>query len=527
MKEKATGGKRSILFRFAKTVERIGNKLPHPIYIFAYILVAVMIASAICSTLGVSVTYSAAAADGTVSEKTVSVINLLSRSELQNFIANISEAYNQVKTLNLLIIVVMFMAIAEETGIFQTALRKALLKAPRFLATYALCVVGICANICSDAGMILSPTLGAVLFKALGRNPWIGIAAGYGAAAAGFTANLLPATTDVALSGISAQLAEAEGFHVHALSNYIFLVVATLLAGATLAYVTEKFLAPLYGDYKQGEKLKDESGLMSYTLTHEEEKGLRRSGIGALCFMVVLVLGCLPIKDVPLLGFFRDPTTLTLVPKSPLLSGIVPVICIFFLCIGVPYGITTGAIKKKGDIPVMMIKGVEKMAGLISIFFFCSLFIYQFNRSGLSTVISVSGERLIRSLGLDGFPLLVAFILVITIINIFMYSGTAKWMILAPVFIPLFTRLGIHPAMTQLAYRIGDSSTNNLTPLNACLLATIVLMQQYRDPVLNPEEPGMGTVLSGQFAVSITILVTMVLLLGVFYYTGLPIGIGM
>jgi aminobenzoyl-glutamate transport protein len=520
-------GKKNILFRFAKTVERVGNKLPHPVYIFIYLLIAVMIASAICSALGVSVTYDAAGSDGTVSEKTVSVINLLSRSELQNFIGNISNAYNQVKTLNLLIIVVMFMAVAEEVGLFQSALRKLLLKAPRILATYALCVVGICANICSDAGMILSPTLGAVLFKALGRNPWIGIAAGYGAAAAGFTANLLPVTTDVALSGISAQLAEAEGYHVHALSNYIFLVVATIVAGATLAYVTEKFLTPLYGDYKEGEKLKDESGLISYALRPEEEKGLKRSGIGALCFIVFLILGCLPVKNVPLLGFFRDPDTFTLVPKSPLLSGIVPVICIFFLCIGIPYGVTTGAIKKKSDIPSLMIKGVEKMAGLISIFFFCSLFIYQFNRSGLSTIISVSGEMLIRSFGLEGFPLLVVFILVITVINIFMYSGTAKWMILAPVFIPLFSRLGIHPAMTQLAYRIGDSSTNNLTPLNACLLATIVLMQQYRDPELNPEEPGIGTVLSGQFVVSITILVTMILLLAVFYYTGLPIGIGM
>jgi len=519
--------KRNALIRFAKRVERVGNKLPHPAYIFLYLLAVVMIVSAILSAAGVSVTYDSVTSDGTVIEKTVSVVNLLSRSELQNFISNINTAYNANKTVNLLIIVTMFMAVAEASGLFEASLRKVLLKAPREVATYALCVVGVCSNICSDAGMILAAAIGAVLFRALGRNPWIGIAAGYGAAAAGFTANLLPVTTDVALSGISAQLAEAEGFTVHALSNYIFLLVATFVVAAALTFVTERFLAPLYGDYQPGEKEHDVSGLASYELTHEEEKGLRYAGIGALCFIAFLVLGCLPVRNFPLLGFFRNPDDFTLVPKSPFMSGIVPLICIFFLCIGIPFGIATGKIKKKDDIPRIMTEGVAKMAGLIFIFFFCSLFTYQFNRSGLSTVVSVYGEKLISSVGLEGYPLLVVFIFVITIINIFMYSGSAKWMILAPVFIPLFSRLSIHPALTQLAYRIGDSSTNNLTPLNACLLATIVLMQQYRDPEINPEEPGMGTVLSGQFALSIATLVSMVLLLGVFYFTGLPIGIGM
>jgi aminobenzoyl-glutamate transport protein len=522
MEEKA-----SRVIRFAKAVERIGNKLPHPAYIFLILIIAVMVTSAISAAAGVSVTYDAAASDGSVTKKTVQVVNLLSLAELQNILSNVNVAYNANTTVNLLIIVTMFMAVAEESGIFEAGLRKLLLGAPRGVATFALCVIGVCSNICSDAGMILTAAIGALLFRALGRNPWIGIAIGYGSASAGFTANLLPCTTDVALSGISAQLAQAEGFHVHALSNWIFLAVATPVIGVALTWVTEKFLARLYGDYKPGEKAADEAGLKTYELTPHEERGLRNAGKGMLVFAGVLLLGCLPVKNVPLVGFLRDPKTFALVPKSPFMSGIVPIICLFFLSVGVPFGRAVGKFKKPDVIPKAMGRGVAKMASLIAMFFFASLFIYQFNRSGLSTVVSVNGERLISSLGLSGFPLLVIFSLIILFVDIFMYSGTAKWMILAPVFIPMFSRMGIHPAITQLAYRIGDSCANNLTPLNACLLAAIALMQEYRDPALNPDEPGMGTVLSGQFAVSIATFVSMAALLAVFYFTGWPIGIGM
>lgn len=519
--------KESGIIRFSRSVERAGNKLPHPMYIFLYLLIACMIISAICAAAGVSVTYDAAAKDGTVAQATLEVKNLLSRAELQNFLGNIIAAYQANTMLIPMLVVAMCMAVAEETGFFEAALRKLLLGAPRGVSTYALCVVGVCSNICSDAGMILAPAIGAVLFRALGRNPWIGISIGYGASAAGFTANLLPATTDALLSGISAGLAEKAGYTVHAMSNYIFLFVATWIVSLGLTYVCEKFVAPVYGDYEGGKSAKDESGLKKFALTDAENRGLKFAGIGALVFLAVLVLGSLPMPEFPfLLGFFRSAKN-QLVPSSPLMSGIVPLIGIFFLVIGIPFGYGCGKIKKKGDIPKIIQKGVIKMSGLVFIVFPASLFIYQFNRSGLSTIVSIGGERLLRAIGLSGYPMLFLFILVIAVVNIFMYSGSAKWMILAPIFIPMFANMGIHPAVTQLAYRIGDSCTNNLTPLNACLLAVIAMMEQYRDPELNPEEPGMGTVLSTQLPISIVTMLSMAILLAIFYYTGAPIGIGM
>ena len=530
--KQSTTTKPSGMMRFAKAVERAGNKLPHPMYIFLYLLIGCMIISAICSAAGVSVTYSASTklADGTyeVKEATVAVKNLLSRAELQNFLENIIAAYQANTMLIPMLVMAMTMAIAEETGFFEAALRKMLLSAPRSVATYALCVVGICSNICSDAGMILAPAIGAVMFKALGRNPWIGIAIGYGASAAGFTANLLPATTDAILAGISANLAADAGYEVHALSNYIFLIVATWTLAAVLAFVCEKYVAPIYGDTKASYS-GDESGLKKFSLTAEENRGLKFARIGAITFAAVLVLGCLPFADFPfLLGFFRSVNgKLVGLTNAPIMKSIVPIIGLFFLCIGIPYGYGSRKIKNKNDIAKMIQRGVIKMSSLVFVVFPCSLFIYEFNRSGLSTVISVGGERLLRSIGLSGLPMLLVFILVIACLNIFMYSGSAKWMILAPIFIPMFANMGIHPAITQVAYRIGDSSTNNLTPLNACLLAVIALMEQYRDPELNPENPGVGTVLATQLPISIATMITLAVQLVVFYLLNIPIGIGM
>lgn len=524
MSNKLANQKDSGIIKFARTVERAGNKLPHPMYIFLYLTIICMVVSAICASMGVAVTYEAAQSDGTVVEKTVEVVNLLSRSQLQSFLGNIINAYKANTMLMPALVCCMCMSVASEVGFFETALRKMLMGAPMAVSTYALCVVGICSNICSDAGMILAPTIGAVLFKALGRNPWIGISVGYGASAAGFTANLLPATTDALLSGISVSLAEEAGYTVHAMSNYIFLFAATWVAALALTFVCEKFVTPVYGDLQAGEG--NDEDLKKFALTDAENKGLKFAGIGALVFLAILVLGCLPVENMFLLGFFRNDSG-GLVPTSPLMSGIVPIIGIFFLVIGIPYAYGSGKIKSKKEIPGLITIGVEKLAALIFVVFPCSLFIWQFGVSGLSTVISVGGEKALRAIGLSGFPMLVCFIIVIAILNIFMYSGSAKWMILAPIFIPMFANMGVHPALTQLAYRIGDSCTNNLTPLNACLLATITLMAQYRIPELNEEEPGVGTVLATQMPISIAICISMTALLAVFYFTGLPIGIGM
>ena len=268
----------SSLLRMSKKVEEWGNKLPHPLYIFLYLLAIIYIASLFCSWAGVSVSYTHAAANGAITQKTAQVVNLFSKDQIQKLLVSFVPSYGTPVLLSMLIIS-MCLGVTEESGFFNASLRKALLGAPPAVATFSLCVVGVCANQCGDVGMILTPTLGAVLFQALGRNPWIGIVTGYASAAAGFTVNLFPGNTDVLISSISDGVAKGLGYEVNALSNYYFLSSATFFTAGACTLVAETFIVKLFGDTR---KTMDESALNSFKLTEAENRGLRWAGIGIL-----------------------------------------------------------------------------------------------------------------------------------------------------------------------------------------------------------------------------------------------------
>ena len=521
MKTAETKKQSGLFFRFVKLVEAGGNKLPHPVYIYVFLIAVVFVVSMICANAGVSVSYDAVnRATGEIVPTTVHAVNLFSKEALQKFLANIVTAYDNNAVLPAILVITMFIAVADKSGFFSAALRKLLLGAPRSVATYALAVVGVCANVMSDAGMVLAASLGAVVFKAIGRNPWLGIMVGYGAAAAGFTANLIPANTDILQGTITNSVSEPLGVTINPLCNYYFMIVATFFIAAGITLICEKLLVKLLGDKEPGSAVSD-SGVNEYDLTKEENRGLKYAGIAFLVFAAI-ILACAIPKD----GFFRNAEG-GLLPRSPLISSLVPIICIAFLVLGVAYGTGSGTIKKAKDVPLMMTDGVRGLAGLVTNFFPIALFIYVFGLSNLSSIIAVAGERFLRSIGFTGLPMLCVFSITMGVMNMFMYGGASRWAIFAPIFVPMFMGLDIHPALIQLAYRIGDSWACNIMPLNACLLITLTLMSQYRDPEINPDEPGLGTILSSQIPISISTLVVMLTLMCIFTLTGIPLGPGL
>lgn len=504
--------------KFAKTIEKVGNKLPHPFYLFLFLIGVVLVVSFICSMLGVSVTYTSAAQDGTMKEATAAVVNMLSKEELQSWLANFIQAFTDSPNLTSVLIITMCVAICDESNFFKVGLRKLLSNAPNGMVTFVLAMVGVCSNICSDGGTILVVMLGAIVYQAIGRNPWIGIVVGYGSAGAGYMGNLLPSVGDVVVSSITNGVSEPLGYIVNPMVNYFFQASACIVLAFVTTILTEKVLVPLYGDTDRSRKTGGSREALS--LTKEENRGMKFAGYGALAFVAVMLIFCVPKN-----GFLRSAEG-ELLPSSPLMSGLVPIISIFFVILGVCYGIGAGVIKSKNDIPKMMTNGVKSVSSLVLILFVVSEMLYVFNRSNLATVISVSGERFLQSIHFTGLPLMIAFIVVIAVTNLFMYSASAKWMILAPIFVPMFLNLGIDPAVTQCLYRIGDSCTNNLTPLNAAIVFAISMMNQYRIPEINQEEAGMGTLLSGQMVFSIVYLIVLVAMFVVFYYCGLPLGLG-
>lgn len=507
------------IMRMTRTVERVGNKMPHSAYLFLYLMIIICVASAVCSALGISVTYTTIGKNGAAVENTVKVFNLLSKAGISDYLTKMLTEYKALTLLSQNIMLVMAFSVAEESGFFSALMRKTLLSAPQAAVVYALCVIGVCCNICGDAGMILACSLGAITFKAIGRNPWIGGITGYASCAAGYTANVIPASIDANLANITQQVCDAMGIgvSVHVLSNYTFMVVSTFVLAAVCTVVCETFLVKMMGDRK-GASTPEE--LDKASLIPDEEKGLRASGIAFLIFIALLLLATVPSD-----GMLRNADG-TLLPKSPLMTAIVPLVFIAFITLGVTFGIAGKVIKKSKDIPVMMAQGVAKNSSTWIVFFFVSQFLYMFNTSKLATVISVGGERFLRSVGLTGLPLMLLFIVIVSIINVFMYSASSKYLILAPIFVPMFSNLGIDPALTQLAYRIGDSCTNSITPLNACLIACVSILNSYRDEQYNHEEAGIGTIIAPTFVFCMALLVTFILLFIVFWYAKWPIGLG-
>ncbi|MBQ4424187.1 MAG: AbgT family transporter [Lachnospiraceae bacterium] len=505
--------KESRLIRFTKRLEKLGNKLPHPLLLSVFLLAALYLLSFILAKAGVSVDYEQ---QGVIQH--VSVVNLLSRESLRDVITGLTSIYQSNSVLPAIIIICMFTAVANESGFFSAFLRRLISGVPAGVTTYILALCCLSTNIMSDAGILLAITLGASIYKALGRDPWIGIMLGFSGFCTGFVAHVIPSNTNILNYTITNASSAAYGVELNPLSTYYFEVAATFLAALVLTFMCEKVLPRLfYG----GKILPVSSSEVRQTeLSPEEKRGLRVAGYGFLVFLALMLL-----LTVPPHAFFRNDDG-TLLPKSPLISSIVPLLSFLFLLLGVCYGKGSGTVHRAEDVIKMMIQGVKNIATIIIVFFPISVLIYSFNHSNLQIVLASLGERFFRSIGVSGLPLLYIFILFLLCLTFFTYGGSIRWAIFAPLCVPLFLKLGIHPAMTQAAYRIADSCGGAISPIYSAIPLILSYMEENRDSSLHAEKPGIGTVLSVQLPMSAAMLLALTALLTLFWLLGLPLGVG-
>lgn len=512
-KKKMTG-----MERFIRGIEIVGNKLPHPFWLFVWLMFIVLILSFLLSKAGVSVTYMAAKAGSEPVETTVMVENLLSKAQLQNFFVNFIKNYINFAPLGLIMVMTLGISLIEQPGLISAFMRKTILGAPSYLVTATLAFIGINANLASDAGIIFTPAIGGAIFKALGRNPWVGIITGFAAATGGFTANLFVAGTDGLLAGITESVVKGIGLDAptHVLINWYFMMAATVVLTIVTTVITEKFTVKLLGD---NTAKKDPTYLKEHEVKPHESRGLRFAGITLLVY-VALVL----VLTVPKNAFFRSASG-TILPSSPFLSSVVPLLFFLFFFVGSAYGVGAGTIKKAEDVPKYMQKGMGGLLSFLVVALPAAMFIQLFNDSKLTTILAVKGGQLIEAWGLGGVPLIVMFVLLVCFVNLFMISGSAKWLILAPIFVPMFAQVGFAPALTQVAYRAGDSSTNIISPLSYYLPVIIGLLEQYK-PEGQEGKIGIGSVISYSLPYSIAYILMFLVMLIVWYVFKLPLGPG-
>ncbi len=507
------------LERLIRRLERAGNRLPHPFTLFVVLGLGILLLSAVLSELGVSAVVQASPKPGAPPVPTVvEVRNLLSGPFLQDFLTRFVSIYSDFPPLGLTMAMMLGIGVLEQSGFMSALMRRTLLGAPPFLVTALLAFVGINANLASGAGVIFTATVGAALFKSLGRNPWLGVAAGYAAGSGGFTANLLIAGTDVLLAGITDSAVRGAGLTapVHPLMNWYFMVAATFVVTLTVTLVTERVLTRVLPD-DPATATREE--LSRHALHADERRGLRWAGLAAAVCLGLVLLGAVPQE-----GVLRNELG-NFLPESPLTEGSVAILFFFFFTVGTAYAYGARVIQSNREIPRLMEGGLRGILGFLVVVLPAAVFIHLFNESRLATLLSAYGASWLRDVQLGSIPLLILFIGVVALLNIFMTSGSAKWLVLAPVFVPMFAAVDLSPAATQLAYRVGDSATNVISPIKSSLPVMIGLLEQYRRQD-DPRPVGIGTVIAMEFPYSLGLLVALVLLLVLWILFGLPLGPG-
>ena len=516
IKEKGTK-KRSLFDKFIDGVEKVGNKLPHPFWLFIALSVVVVLVSALLSHLGVEVTYLKGANGASPEMVTEGVNNLLSGETLTDITMNLPSIYASFYPLGLVITIMLGVGILDKTGMFSALIRKTIMGAPSSMIVAIVALVGICSNIASDAGIIVLPALAAAIFQSMGLNPWVGIFVAYAAADGGWTANLIVGGSDAIIAGITESVVAGLGIDapVGIMMNYFFIFAATFVIMACIILVTKFYVEPRLGAKSLSA---DSSKLKEQALTPEEDRGLKFSGIAAIVFLVALLAVILPAGSP-----FRNAEG-GFLPKSPFLSSIIGILFLFFATVGIAYGKGSGAIKSMRDVPSIMQQGLSSSLSFLVIALPAAIFIRLFSASNMSTIIGVSlGQWLERS-NIKGFPLIIAFVLICAVFNLFVTSTSAKWIVLAPIFIPAMATLGFSPAFTQASFRIADTCTNIISPIEYYVPVIMGLLAAYNE---KPERKvGIGTVVSMMIPYSIAFFIGLIGLLFIFYFFNLPIGPG-
>ncbi len=497
---------------FLDFVERAGNYLPHPASLFAIFALAVVVLSGIFAGFDVSVTHPSTG-------ETVRPVSLLNLAGLHRILTSMVTNFTSFAPLGTVFVAMLGIGLAESSGLIGAALKKLVLSAPPRLLTFAIVLAGVLSNMASEIGYVLLVPLAAIVFHSAGRHPLVGLAAAFAGVSGGYSANLLLGTVDPLLAGISEEAAKIvdPDYRVSAAANYYFMASSTLFIAFAGTWVTERIVQPRLGRYT-GESVSREG---MTTLSAEEERGLKWAFVAALMFGVFLLWGTVPTSWdlLPGAGFLRNLETGGLL-RSPFLSGIVAFIFLGSLFVSIAYGKGAGTIGNDTDVVEGMGKAISTLGTYTVLVFFAAQFVSFFNWTNLGQIFAVKGAEGLKALGLGPIPLMLSFILLTMFINLFMGSASAKWAIMAPVFVPMFMLLGYSPELVQTAYRVGDSVTNIIAPMMSYFALIVAFVARY------DRKAGIGSVIALMLPYTIVFAIVWSVLLSVWILLGLPVGPG-
>jgi aminobenzoyl-glutamate transport protein len=537
--------------RMLDGIEKAGNKVPHPVIMFLYLIAFVAVLSAILAALDVSVTETVAtpvpiqqlqdlqeALGGSIvaydveageefvfpeyilQEQTFEVRSLLSLDGIRFMLSSFVNNFAGFAVVAVTFVAMMGVGVAEKAGMMGALIRKLVAVAPAALLGFFIIFVGVLSSVASDAGYLILIPLAAAAFASVGRHPLAGLAAAYAGVGCIFAVNLLITPVDSMLTEITNEAIGQTGAEpLTVTANYYFAVASSILMALVAFVVTKRIVEPRLGAYDPAEGDPDFVSGGSEQLTDEdaaaEAKGLRYALIGLGIMVALIALLTIP-SGAPL----RDPVTDDIIGNTPFMSSLIFLITLIFLICGICYGVGAKTITSSNDVIQGVTQTFAGLAGLIFMLLMIAQFIAFFNFTNMPRVAAVELAHLLERAGWGALPLLIGLILVIVLLDIIIPGVVPKWAIFAPVFIPIFARLDVAPQTVLAAYRVGDSPMNVVTPLMVYLPFIVTVAQRYQ------RKAGIGTIIALMLPYVVIIAISWILLFSIWWALGIPLGPG-
>lgn len=517
--QQAVEPRRNAFTRFLDGVEWLGNLLPHPVTLFALLAVGIVLLSGLFGWMGVAVVDPRPAdAPGVAEDGMIRAVSLLDGDGVRRIFTNLVGNFTSFAPLGVVLVAMIGVGVAEKSGLLSAAVRGMVLSAPPKLVTVAIVFAGIVSNTASEVGYVVLIPLAAAIYYALGRHPLAGMAAAFAGVSGGYSANLLIGTIDPLLAGITQEAARLidPDYIVLATANWYFMVASTFLITAIGSWVSIAIVEPKLGKYDptHADKTILDDHMME-PLEPVEKKGLRWAGIALLG-----VLGLMALTLVPDWGVLRNPETGDRI-NSPFFQGFVVWILIFFIAIGYAYGRAAGTMKTDRDIIDAMAAALSSLGLYIVLVFFAAQFVAFFGWTNLGAITAVTGAQFLQESGLTGPALFFFFILICAVINLSLGSASAQWAVTAPIFVPMLMLIGYSPEAIQAAYRIGDSTTNIITPMMSYFGLILAWATRYEKNL------GVGTLIAMMLPYTIFFIIAWSTFFFVWTFVlGLPVGPG-
>jgi aminobenzoyl-glutamate transport protein len=527
--------------RLLDFIERAGNRVPHPVLMFLYLIAFIVVLSHILYLADVQVTEQIAvpvaeavvpdyyedtyapgyrdagssySVDYVIEERTIAVQSLLTTEGIRFMFSSFVSNFQGFGVVAVAFIAILGAGVAEAAGLMSALIRLLVQVAPARLITYIIVLVGVLSSIATDAGYLILIPLGATAFLSLKRHPLAGMAAAFAGVSAAFGVNFLITPVDSMLTEITNEAISLSGGEpISIMANFFFSFGSTILLTIVAGLITERIIEPRLGEYVPADDIEQP----------DPEEGLsadERKGMWYALFAFLALAAFFALITVPEGAALRDPVTGAIIGPTPFMDSLLLIITLSFLVAGIGYGIGAKTIHSSDDVINAVTKTFAGLSGLVFMLLIIAQFIAYFNFTQMPTVAAIAMADALEAAGLGALPLLIGLILVITVLNIIIPGVVPKWAIFAPVFIPIFIRLGVAPQTVLAAYRVGDSPLNVITPLMVYLPFVVVVAQRY------VKNTGLGTVVSLMLPYSLIMLVVWILFFALWFLLGVPLGPG-